>query len=265
MVRGSRSLTARMLSFTAMEVSPETLVREVVLHVPGGVAAMEKHHIDYCCGGAKTLRQVATELGLRVEWVLDTIAREREGGEVPDAQLLEVPLSQLVTQLVDGHHATSREAAESLRALARTAIEAHPDRPELVTIGAHVEKLFAALLPHLVHEERNLFPYVRDLDRAAATPGAPMPVALFETIRHVLDDMEHEHERCDLELQAMRALTQDYAMDDATPPAVRALYEALDAHEKDLIRHMHLEGNVVFPRAERLEVKVKSRAPTRRR
>jgi regulator of cell morphogenesis and NO signaling len=250
-----------MLSSGAMEVSPDTLVREVVLHVPGGVAAMEKHHIDYCCGGAKTLRQVATELGLRVEWVLDTIAREREGGEVPDAQLLEVPLPQLVAQLVDGHHATSRAAAEALRTLVKTAVEAHPDRPELAALGGHVETLFAALLPHLVHEERNLFPYVRDLDRAAATPGAPMPVALFETIHHVLDDMEHEHERCDLELQAMRALTHDYAMNDATPPEVRALYEALDAHEKDLIRHMHLEGNVVFPRAARLEVKVRSQAP----
>jgi regulator of cell morphogenesis and NO signaling len=244
-----------------MEVSPETLVREVVLNVPGGVAAMEKHHIDYCCGGAKTLRQVATELGLRVEWVLETIAREREGGAAPDTQLLDVPLPQIVGQLVDGHHATSRAAAETLRALAARAAEAHPDREVLGALRGHLDVLFTALLPHLVHEERNLFPYVVSLDRAAQTPGSPMPVALFETIRHVLDDMEHEHERCDLELQAMRELTGGYAVDESTPADVKALYEALDAHEKDLIRHMHLEGNVVFPRAERLEVKVRSQAP----
>jgi iron-sulfur cluster repair protein YtfE (RIC family) len=62
-------------------------------------------------------------------------------------------------------------------------------------------------------------------------------------------------------MQAMRERAHDYAVDEATPAEVRALYEALDAHEKDLIRHMHLEGNVVFPRAERLEVKVRSQAP----
>lgn len=244
-----------------MEITPDTLVREVVLNVPGGVAAMEKHRIDYCCGGAKTLRQVASELGLRVEWVLDTIAKEREGGGATDAELLDVPLGQVVTQLVDVHHVTNRAASERIAWLAAAAIAACPERAELVELEAGAKKLFAALLPHLLHEEKNLFPYVRALEAAAERPGSPAPVALFATIRHVLDDMEHEHEQCDLVMQAMRERAHDYAVDDATPAEVRALYEALDAHEKDLIRHMHLEGNVVFPRAERLEVKVRSQAP----
>lgn len=248
-----------------MEVTPDTLVREVVLNVPGGVAAMEKHHIDYCCGGAKTLQQVATELGLRVEWVLATIAKEREGGGATDAELLDVPLGQVVSSLTDGHHVTSRAAAESIRALAAKTAEAHPERPVLAELRKRADALFVALLPHLVHEERNLFPYVLALETAAAAPGSPAPVALFATIRHVLDDMEHEHERCDLEMQAMREMTGGYAVDEATPADVRALYEALDAHERDLIRHMHLEGNVVFPRAERLEVKVRSQVPRARR
>lgn len=244
-----------------MEVTAESLVRDVVLNVPGGVAAMEKHHIDYCCGGAKTLRQVATELGLRVEWVLETIAKEREGGGSTDAELLDVPLHQVVASLVEGHHVTSRTAAERIRALANDARAAAPDDATVAELGTRADKLFAALLPHLVHEEKNLFPYVRALESAAERPGAAAPAALFSSIRDVLHDMEEEHEACDLEMQAMRELTKGYAMDDATPSAVRALYEALDAHEKDLIRHMHLEGNVVFPRAERLEVKVRSQAP----
>ena len=244
-----------------MEVTAESLVRDVVLNVPGGVAAMEKHHIDYCCGGAKSLRQVATELGLRVEWVLDTIAKEREGGGATDAELLDVPLHQVVASLVDGHHVTSRSAADRIRSLAADAANEAPHDPTITELRARAEKLFASLLPHLVHEEKNLFPYVRSLARAAEQPGSPAPVALFSSIRDVLHDMEEEHEACDLEMQAMRELTQGYAVNDATPPSVRALYEALDAHEKDLIRHMHLEGNVVFPRAERLEVKVRSQAP----
>ncbi|MBX7195592.1 MAG: DUF542 domain-containing protein [Sandaracinaceae bacterium] len=244
-----------------MEITPDTLVREVVLNVPGGVAAMEKHRIDYCCGGSKTLRQVAGELGLRVEWVLETIAKEREGGGSTDAELLDVPLGQVVSQLVDVHHVTNRDAAAAILPMATRAASAHPDRPELAKLVELGEKLFGALLPHLLHEERNLFPYVRALEAAADKPGAPAPVALFQSIRHVLDDMEHEHEHCDLLVQALRDATASYAMDEHTPADVRALYEALEAHEKDLVRHMHLEGNVVFPRAERLEVKVRSQAP----
>lgn len=244
-----------------MEVTAESLVRDVVLNVPGGVAAMEKHHIDYCCGGAKTLRQVATELGLRVEWVMDTIAKEREGGGTTDAELLDVPLHQVVSSLVDGHHVTSRNAAERIRALADDAVAAAPSDPTVAELRTRADKLFASLLPHLVHEEKNLFPYVRSLERAAERPGSPAPVALFSSITDVLHDMEEEHESCDLEMQAMRELTKGYVTSEQTPAAVRALYEALDAHEKDLIRHMHLEGNVVFPRAERLEVKVRSQAP----
>lgn len=247
-----------------MEVTAESLVRDVVLEVPGGVAAMEKHRIDYCCGGAKTLRQVATELGLKVEWVLDTIESERKNGGSTDGELMSVPLAQIVSQLVDGHHVTSRNAAEAIRAHAEQAERAHPELAVLTEVKKRAEGLFAALLPHLKHEERNLFPYVLALENAAAVPGTHAPVALFEAIRFVLHDMEIEHERCDVEMQEIRTLTNDYAMDASTPADVRALYEALDAHEKDLIRHMHLEGNVVFPRAERLEVKVRASAPKTR-
>lgn len=244
-----------------MEVTAESLVRDVVLEVPGGVAAMEKHRIDYCCGGSKTLRQVAGELGLRVEWILDTIAAERTNGGATDSELREVPLAELVAKLVDHYHEGNRRSAEALTKAASDATSAHPERAELGVVRAHLGTLFAALLPHLRHEERNLFPYVVALEVAGQTPGVRAPVALFETIRHVLDDMEHEHEACDVELQKIREATRDFAVDDVTPPDVRALYEALEAHEKELVRHMHLEGNVVFPRAERLEVKVRSQAP----
>lgn len=248
-----------------MEVTADTLVRDIVLNVPGGVVAMERLRIDYCCGGSKTLRRVAAESGMRLDWILETIARERASGGATDAELLEVPLVDLVTTVVEVHHETSRRAAQAIRDAARKALEARPGDAVLIELAARADVLFGALLPHLVHEERNLFPYVRELERAASDPGAPPPVALFSTIRHVLEDMEREHERCDVELQAMRALTNDYSVDVSTPPESRELFEALAAHEKDLVRHMHLEGNVVFPRAERLETWVQARARRRRR
>jgi regulator of cell morphogenesis and NO signaling len=128
--------------------------------------------------------------------------------------------------------------------------------PELNAIAKDTALLFAELMPHLKQEERVLFPYVEQLE-IAGRDGKPAPVALFATIRHVIHEMENEHEDSELVMARLRRASKDFAVTDATPSDVKELYEGLDAHERDLVRHMHLEGNVVFPRAERLETKLR--------
>lgn len=239
-------------------LGPTSLVRDIVFHVPGASRALEHYRIDYCCGGARSLAEICVETRVALDDVLRTIEVERESGGETDAELLEIPLAELLRRIVGEHHARSRADAIRLVALAEAVRDAHPDDVErLGPIADETRRLFRALLPHLDEEEKVLFPYVGELERCGGA-GLPAPVALFATIRHVLVDMEREHEHCETILAALRGRTADYAVTAETPPDVRALFEGLDAHEKDLVRHMHLEGNVVFPRAERLESKLKS-------
>jgi regulator of cell morphogenesis and NO signaling len=243
---------------TPFVAGPRALVRDIVLNVPGASRAMERFRIDYCCGGEKTLEGICTETHVAIADVLAALEEERAKGGETDTELLETPLVELLARIVREHHARSRDDGAKLIALSVAARDAHgKDEPALAAIAEETKHLFGKLLPHLDEEEKLLFPYVQDLERAGAA-GEPAPVALFATIRHVLKDMEHEHERCEEAMARLRTLGRDYVVGDDTPAPVRELYEMLDAHEKDLIRHMHLEGNVVFPRAERLESKLRS-------
>lgn len=243
---------------TPFVAGPQARVRDIVLNVPGASRAMERFRIDYCCGGEKTLEGICSETHVAVADVLAALEEERAKGGETDTELLETPLVQLVQRIVREHHTRSRDDGAKLIALSIVARDTHgAEAPALSAIADETKRLFGQLLPHLDEEEKILFPYVEELEKAGAT-GLPAPVALFATIRHVLKDMEHEHERCEEAMTRLRTLSGDYAITEGTPAPVRELYESLDAHEKDLIRHMHLEGNVVFPRAERLETKLRS-------
>lgn len=238
-------------------VEPSVLVRDVVFHVPGASRAMERFRIDYCCGGSKSLTAICEESRVDVHALLAALEEEKAKGGETDQELLEIPLSDLLVRIVRDHHEPSRKEAVRLVALAEKARALHGEAiPELGAIAKDTALLFAELAPHLKQEERVLFPYVRELEEAGRD-GKPAPVALFATIRHVIVEMEHEHEDCELVMRRLRHLSHDFAVSETTPTEVRELYEGLEAHERDLVRHMHLEGNVVFPRAERLETKLR--------
>lgn len=238
-------------------VEPSVLVRDVVFHVPGASRAMERFRLDYCCGGSKSLSTICEEARVDVQALMAALEEEKAKGGETDQELLEIPLSDLLARIVRDHHELSRKEGERLVALADRANALHgAARPELGAIAKDTRLLFAELTPHLKQEERVLFPYVRELEDAGRD-GRPAPVALFATIRHVIVEMEHEHEDAELVMARLRRAARDFAVDDTTPSEVRELYEGLDAHERDLVRHMHLEGNVVFPRAERLETKLR--------
>jgi len=238
-------------------VEPSVLVRDVVFHVPGASRAMERFRLDYCCGGSKTLSAICEEARVDVAALMTALEEEKAKGGETDQELLEIPLGELLARIVREHHEPTRAEAGRLVELADRARDRYAaSMPELGAIAKDTRLLFEELLPHLKQEERVLFPYVSELE-TAGREGKPAPLALFATIRHVLVEMEHEHEDAELVMARLRSAAHDYATTEATPSEVRALFEGLEAHERDLIRHMHLEGNVVFPRAERLETKLR--------
>jgi regulator of cell morphogenesis and NO signaling len=249
-------------------VGPRTLVREILMEVAGATEAFERHHVDYCCGGALPLEEACARASVAVDVMMATLAEEagKPGAETTrDREMLSIPLAEIVARIVDEHHERSRRDATELVARARAAADAEGDAiPALRAIAKHLEVLFAELLPHLVFEERHVFPYVVGLERTGREGGL-LPVALFASIAEPIADMIREHESADHALHAIRDLASDYAPPDGASERTRELYAALAANEKELVRHMHLEGNVLFPRAERLETKLRDALRTARR
>ncbi len=163
------------------------------------------------------------------------------------------PLTALVAHLVDRHHAFTREILARIDGLFPQVLRAHGERhPELHAIHAIFGELRDELGPHLMKEEHVLFPYVTVLDDAATT-GRPARRPPFGTVANPVRMMNHEHDSATRALDDIRRASSELTVPDDGCATWRALYEALDALDRDLRVHIDLETNVLFPRAVELE------------
>lgn len=239
-------------------IDGEMTVRELVGRYPQTRPVFEKHGIDYCCGGAKSLTDAASEHGLRLPDLAGDLEKALQAApgkpEATGRDWYAAPLGDLVTHIVQTHHAYLKTALPRLRSLVPTVLKAH--EAEHGEVLRQVQDLFnaldAELSDHLMKEEQMLFPYIVALD-AHAREGTPIPQACFGSARNPISQMEHEHESAGHALARLREVTCDYALPADACPTFSAMYEQLQHVEADLHQHIHLENNILFPRVIELE------------
>lgn len=238
-----------------MTLSTTTTVREWAVDMPGATRIFEKFKIDYCCGGSTPLARACEKAGVGVGEVVRLLGEagnsESEGDVSTDLQTLS--LTELTAYIVNKHHVFTREEIERLQALLAKVCSVHGENhTELFRLNAVFQKLCAELEPHMMKEERMLFPYIVAMEEAVTGKSAP-PRPPFGTVRNPVRMMMYEHDAAGDLLREMRQLSNGYA----TPPDVcisyQTLYQALEAFEQDLHQHIHLENNILFPRALELE------------
>ena len=163
------------------------------------------------------------------------------------------PLTALVRFILDTHHVTTREAIATLPPLATKVRGRHgEEHPGTRSVEELVYKLAGDLAPHLQKEEQILFPYIEALDRAAGEGGGPA-ASCFGTVRNPIRMMRTEHETAVGILSELRAVTAGYTLPADACASFADLYAGLTRLEDDLHRHIHLENDVLFPRAIELE------------
>lgn len=230
-------------------------VRDFALSVPGATRVFEKAGIDYCCGGGRTLEDACATAGVSPADMLATLRRLEEGGAEPgtEPEFGAMPLEELVDHIVRTHHVfTVQELARLEPLLAKVRSKHERNHPELADVGYAFDRLLADLLPHMQKEERVLFPYVVELEQArrenrlAARPP-------FMTVRNPIRMMMLEHDAAGDFLREIRAATGNFEIPEGACMSFRALYEGLEGLERDLHQHIHLENNVLFPRAAEME------------
>lgn len=235
-----------------MNLCAEKTVREYALEQPSATRVFEKLKIDYCCGGGRPLGEAARLAGVPLEEVGRLLDEAGGSGEVP-AGLESGTLAGLIDYILDNHHAFTREEMERITALAEKVASKHGGRrPELLTVRALFRQLCEDLRPHMMKEELILFPYVRQLERAAAS-GLPAPRPPFGTVNNPVRVMMLEHDTAGDILRELRAAAADYVATEDACVSFRTFYQALAGFEQDLHQHIHLENNVLFPRAVELE------------
>jgi regulator of cell morphogenesis and NO signaling len=238
-----------------MSITPETHVAQIATRQPGTIRVFQRHGIDYCCGGKRPLAEAAASHGLEFEVLSRELDAATAGPEADERDWSEAPLAELVDHILVRFHGRLREDLPRLAAMAERVLEVHGEKhpdvlPALVrTYGA----LRSELESHTMKEEQILFPWICEMERAATGGGRGMAGVPCASVDGPIAVMEAEHDDAARALAELRRLTSGFEPPAGACTTFRGLYHGLAELETDTHRHIHLENNVLFPRAQRLE------------
>ncbi len=230
----------------------ETTLADIVTANPGAARALERHHLDYCCGGRQTLSAACSEQGLDPQLVLDDLQATPDAGHPDWASMAP---TELVDHIEATHHRYLHDELPRLDALAEKVAGVHAARhPELPGVAELVAALRADLEPHLAKEERVLFPMIRELDASVTAPDFHCG-----TLANPIRVMLAEHDQVGELLAELRDTTDGYAVPTDGCASYRALYTGLAELEADTHLHVHKENNVLFPAVLALDSRPRAR------
>jgi len=228
-------------------------VREIAIEHPGTVRVFESLGIDYCCGGKRGLRDACERAGVPVERALDLLAAVKENPPTNAANWGGASTHELIGEIVGRHHSYARSETPRLLTMLEKVVSRHGQaHPELASIQNLFGALTEELSAHMLKEENILFPYL-DRMASAVAQGAAAPPASFGSVEMPISRMLADHEDAGELLAKIRALSAEYQAPDSACPTYRALYHGLEEFERDLHHHVHLENNILFPRALHME------------
>lgn len=216
----------------------------------------KKYGLDFCCGGKKTVKQACAEKGLDVTKVEQELL---QADKLPTSRPIPYDdwgLDFLADYIVNTHHSYVRKNLPDIRSYAAKVMKVHGQRhPELVRIYQLVEEINAELTEHMNKEDKILFPYIKELYLAKQN-SQPFHAAPFGTVQNPISVMEHEHEMVAKYLVEIRELTGNYTLPEDACASYSLLYRMLDEFEEDLHVHVHLENNILFPKALQIEKQI---------
>jgi len=228
-------------------------VREIALEQPSSIRVFEHFGIDYCCGGRKPLAEACAARDVEVDAVIAALESAAELPASTAENWQQRTMAELIAHIVATHHAYVKSELPRLAILAQKVVNRHGDtKAELPQIQAALAALDEELIQHLAKEEAILFPYIVKLERASAGV-ATQPAACFGTVANPIAMMTQEHEAAGALLAQMRRLSQNFLPPEGACPTFHAFYNGLKEFEQDLHRHIHMENNILFPRAIALE------------
>jgi regulator of cell morphogenesis and NO signaling len=204
--------------------------------IPVATTVFLRHRLDFCCGGGQTLADACRDAGIDPYTVANEIDSEMQS-DTAEQRWDTRPLAELIEHILVRYHEPLHRDLAGLVEAARKVEAVHRDKPSCPRgLAAHLENIHADVESHLAKEEQILFPALLSGRRGQAVH---MPIRI----------MMQEHEDHGVNLRRTREITADFALPVEACASWRALYRELEKLERDLMEHIHLENNVLFPRA----------------
>ncbi len=216
-------------------------------------AVFSKYKIDFCCNGGRTINEACKSKGIDSHILLDELEAvlNEKGGESIDYKSW--PLDLLIDYIEKKHHRYVEEKIPVLLQFLNKLCRVHGERhPELFKINELFTASAGELASHMKKEELILFPFVKKMVNAKLQQGA-IQSPQFGTVENPIEMMRHEHDNEGERFRQIAELTDYYKAPADACNTYRVTFAMLEAFEKDLHLHIHLENNILFPKAIKLE------------
>ena len=219
----------------SIQIEPSSTLADLAVQHAGASRVLHSHGLDFCCNGRISLTDACQASGLDPEQLIAELQKANAAAPT-GPRIAEAPLPELIQHVLDNYHAAHRVDMPHLTELARKVEKVHAERDECPRgLAEHLSMMTEELEMHMQKEEQVLFPMLLGGRGAMAS----MPISV----------MEEEHQDHGKNLERMRELGHGYAPPADACNTWRALYLGLAEIERQLMEHIHLENNVVFPRA----------------
>ena len=209
--------------------------------------------IDFCCGGKISVAEACANAKTEESIVIGALEnlKNQQGSAVHDFDSWNIGF--LADYIIHTHHQYVSKAIPQILPLAQKVADVHGEHhPEVIVINELFNDLADELLSHMQKEEQILFPYIKKLV-AEESAGQCTDPACFGTVMGPISVMEQEHENAGVILKDLSRLSNGYQVPEDACNTFRVLYGKLKEFEDDLHRHIHLENNILFPKAIEME------------
>lgn len=239
-----------------MSFSKATKVKDIALSDPKARRILEDAGVDYCCGGAKSLHEACLHTEVPAEEILRRLSENREQVSPTGDVWTSAPLADLTRHIQEQHHQYVREAIPRIRTLLEKVKAKHGENHREI---ADIQMLFTEvgheMIMHMQKEEQILFPYIDGMERSIQAKKMVEP-SFFGTVRNPIQAMMSEHDSAGELVKQIRGASSGYTPPPDACTSYLALYQELRQFEEDLHQHVHLENNILFPRAAEMEAAV---------
>lgn len=236
-----------------MRFTSETKVKDIALSNSAARQVLEEAGVDYCCGGGKSLHEACLHADVAAEDILNRLRENSKDISPDEANWASAPLSDLTRHIIEKHHRYVRETIARVQPLLDKVGAKHgANHPEIADIRRLFTEVGREMIMHMQKEEQILFPYIDAVEKAANAHGSVEP-PFFQTVRNPIQAMMKEHDAAGELVRQIRKTSSEYATPADACTTYRALYQELREFEADLHQHVHLENNILFPRAVELE------------
>lgn len=216
-------------------------------------AIFSKYKIDFCCNGNRTINEACDKKGIETNVLLDELNAVLNSKTDQSIDYKSWPLDLLAEYIEKKHHRYVEEKIPVLKQFLNKLCSVHGERhPELLKISELFSASASELAAHMKKEELVLFPFVKRMINAKLE-NAAIQSPPFGTVENPIAMMMQEHDNEGERFRKITELTDNYTPPSDACNTYKVTYAMLQEFEQDLHLHIHLENNILFPGAIKLE------------